>query len=78
MHNPGECLARWSIKIQSYDFEVEHHKGSLNLAPDALSRMFEEENPAVSLASMEITDETTDASHRRTHNQVRDAPTEHP
>lgn len=32
MHNPVRGLARWSLAIQAYEFEVEHHKGSLNFA----------------------------------------------
>lgn len=31
-------LARWSLKLQGYDFIIKHQKGSENVVPDALSR----------------------------------------
>lgn len=31
-------LARWSLKLQTYRFTIEHRKGSANIVPDALSR----------------------------------------
>lgn len=32
-------LARWILKLQQYDFEIKHIKGSQNIVPDTLSRM---------------------------------------
>lgn len=36
-------LARWSLKLQAYDFTIEHRRGSDNIVPDALSRVFVDE-----------------------------------
>lgn len=41
-------LARWSLSLQAFDFTIEHRKGSANVVPDALSRVFVEEIDAVS------------------------------
>ena len=34
-------LARWSLSLLEYDFDIVHRKGSSYLVPDALSRMYE-------------------------------------
>lgn len=38
-------LARWSLSLQGFNFTIEHRKGSANIVPDALSRVFVEELP---------------------------------
>ena len=37
LKDPTGWLARWPIKLQQWDFEVVHRKGSLHHVPDALS-----------------------------------------
>jgi hypothetical protein len=36
-------LARWSLKLQGFNFEIEHRKGTENIVPDSLSRVYSEE-----------------------------------
>ncbi|CAK1602518.1 unnamed protein product [Parnassius mnemosyne] len=39
LNNPSGRLARWSMRLSQFDFEIEHRKGKLNVIPDALSRI---------------------------------------
>ena len=54
MQNPTGRLARWAMKLLSYDIEIEHRKGSSHHAPDALSRMFEEPEEFETLSNIDI------------------------
>lgn len=38
LNNPTGRLARWGIRLSSFNFEIKHKKGSDNIIPDALSR----------------------------------------
>ncbi|KAK9730836.1 Integrase zinc binding domain [Popillia japonica] len=38
LQNPSGRLARWSVRLQQYDFEIIHRKGKEHLVPDTLSR----------------------------------------
>ncbi|KAK9888747.1 hypothetical protein WA026_000974 [Henosepilachna vigintioctopunctata] len=38
LKDPAMRLARWSLKLSQYSFDIEHRKGVLNVVPDALSR----------------------------------------
>ena len=55
LRSPTGRLARWSLRLQMHNFEIEHRKGSLNCVPDALSRMYDEdgdeEQPVVGAVS---------------------------
>ncbi|KAH0817198.1 hypothetical protein GEV33_005593 [Tenebrio molitor] len=39
MKDPAGKLARWSVKLNQFSFELVHRKGKLNVVPDALSRL---------------------------------------
>lgn len=36
-------LARWSLSLQGFDFAIEHRKGTANVVPDVLSRVYVDE-----------------------------------
>lgn len=36
-------LARWSLKLQGFDFTIEHRQGKMMVVPDALSRAYADE-----------------------------------
>ena len=39
LRNPTGRLARWIVKLNQYDFDVEYKKGKLMVVPDELSRL---------------------------------------
>ena len=40
LNDPIGRLARWALKLQQWDFDIVHRKGSLHQVPDALSRTY--------------------------------------
>lgn len=42
-------LARWALKLQGFRFTITHRKGSQNIVPDTLSRMYSENNDSIEL-----------------------------
>lgn len=45
MREPSGKLARWSVRLNQFDFEIVHRKGKLNVVPDALSRSVGNDGP---------------------------------
>lgn len=41
-------LARWSLKLQGFNFTIKHTKGNQNIVPDSLSRMISENSNEIS------------------------------
>lgn len=47
LHNPTGRLARWTLELLEYHFDIVHRKGALHQVPDALSRIYEDSPEAV-------------------------------
>lgn len=62
-------LARWSLKLQGFNFNIEHRKGKLNVVPDTLSRVLVEEIIPVEETGVDLNSNaflSEDYSHMRT------------
>ena len=56
MKEPTGRLARWALELQHWNFDIVHRKGAMHKVPDALSRMFDEDDIEVAEVG-EITDQ---------------------
>lgn len=63
LKDPNGRLARWSLRLQGYDFDIIHRKGKDHVVPDALSRM---------VSSVEIRQfkDSPDVWYRKLHENV--------
>jgi RNase H-like domain found in reverse transcriptase/Reverse transcriptase (RNA-dependent DNA polymerase)/Integrase zinc binding domain/Integrase core domain len=69
LEHPSGRLARWCVKLQQFDFDILHKKGSENVVPDILSRMY---TPEIGL--LDFTPQEADAWYLQMLAKVRHAP----
>ena len=69
LRDPTGRLARWALNIQSQEIEFEHRKGSKHEAPDALSRMFEEDSTC-SITPVEVQNKSADKWYQKMYNEI--------
>ena len=78
LRNPAGRLARWALQLQGHVYTVEHRKGDLNKVPDALSRMFEENEDATGISTMTTATPTTDSWYLSMVEKITEDPTSAP
>lgn len=75
LQNPSGRLARWAVRLQQFDFTIEHRKGTQHVVPDALSRSV----PVIDTIEIKTTDETIkDPWYRRLLTQIEANPLRYP
>ncbi|CAB0028436.1 unnamed protein product [Trichogramma brassicae] len=65
LRNPTGKLSRWSLELQQFDYIVEHRKGTNNVVPDALSRLYEDESDEAQVASIIINEKAEDSWYNK-------------
>jgi hypothetical protein len=74
LDNPSGRLARWGVRLSSFNFDIKHRRGVDNVIPDALSR-------AVPVAAISLSDaikSTKDDWYIKTYNGCLSSPTQFP
>lgn len=69
LQNPSGRLARWSLRLQGYDFDIIHRKGKMHCVPDAISR---------AVSYIQIEPENLDDWYRKLLRDVVDRPQDYP
>lgn len=72
LDSPSGRLARWSVRLQQYDFDIIHRKGKLHVCPDALSRSVPQ------IDSIQISAKTADPHYLRLVSRVKRYPERYP
>ncbi|CAB0039129.1 unnamed protein product [Trichogramma brassicae] len=78
LRNPTGKLSRWSLELQQFDYIVEHRKGTNNVVPDALSRLYEDESDEAQVASIIINEKAEDSWYNKLLAKVKTDPTKYP
>lgn len=70
LKNPSGRLARWSMRLSQFDFDIVHRKGKENVVPDALSR--------IKIDSIEISENINDMWYLKMLKNVENFPQKYP
>ena len=70
--NPTGRLGRWIQELSQYDFNVEHRAEKLNVIPDALSRVYEDDEDVTDACAINFQEQTKDKWYiKRVHQIIR-------
>ena len=82
LKEPTGKLARWAVKVQQFSFTLVHRKGSLNVVPDALSRIPEnvdkDSKEISSLCILDVSLDNLDNFYLRMRERIRKEPRKFP
>lgn len=74
LNNPTGRLARWGLRLSSFDFEIKHRRGVDNVIPDALSRAI----PLASIITARSFATSSDDWYKNLYNSCKATPVKYP